>query len=208
MPPDELHSPEQNPFASPADVAQATALGDVFGDDPATRDLASFVGPRAKYYLTHWARQQQTQDRRAGFNWAACLLSGLWLPYRKMYKITAIFYAVIIVETFLEDLVFEVVFKRSVPQGIGNAFGIAVAVICGMMGNVWYLSHAKRQIAAVGDDVQGETRASILARRGGTSLGAAILAFVMFLGVMVLYGVVEALISGPVAVGGPAFIQE
>ena len=52
-------------------------------------------------YLRNWAPLLQGGTGRAGFNWAAFFLSGLWLAYRKMYKVTLILFVIIIVETVL-----------------------------------------------------------------------------------------------------------
>ena len=83
-----------NPYAPPE--LPPLAASEPTDEDSERRQLRAFVGSKAQYYLDKWTPLLRSLSGNAGFNWAAFLLSGLWLPYRKMYKATLIFYAIII----------------------------------------------------------------------------------------------------------------
>jgi hypothetical protein len=56
-------------------------------------ELRAFVGTNSNYYMNRWKPLLEGHDW-SGFNWAACLLSELWLPYRTMYGLAAGFYGI------------------------------------------------------------------------------------------------------------------
>ncbi len=53
-------------------------------------DVRLLVGSRAEFYLAHWQSALNGVEESFGRNWAAFFFSGLWFPYRKMYKATFI----------------------------------------------------------------------------------------------------------------------
>jgi hypothetical protein len=147
------------------------------------QELRTFVGPRADYYLSKWAG-----DRRGmGFNWAAFLLSGLWLPYRKMYLATFILYAIILVESVLEDVVFVgILGQADTPAALPRIVALAVAITCGTLGNRWYYAHACSKIRGLREQgMPDETYLDSLGERGGTSVPAALGMFFLFLILMI-----------------------
>jgi hypothetical protein len=152
-------------------------------DNPTEQELRSFVGPKADYYLEKWQLAFDGNERGIGFNWAACLLSGLWLPYRKMYAITGIFFGLILVESVVEEVVFVGILGwPETPVALDRAVGIGAAVVCGVFGNRWYLSHARKVIVKTRSEGQREDAyLQKLARRGGTSIAASIGFFMLFL---------------------------
>ena len=132
-------------------------------------ELRVFVGPDgADYYLYAWTPILTGRGRGAFFNWAAFLIPGLWLPYRKMYLATIYFYGIALVWAIAED-------ANELPGLYRIGFVLIVALICGTFGNRWYLSYARRVIAEVKKQVQ-ERHAVLetLPKRGGTSLISAI----------------------------------
>ncbi|QDV38534.1 DUF2628 domain-containing protein [Tautonia plasticadhaerens] len=171
----------ENPYAAP----ESGSIGarSVPAETPEQRDLRAFVGSNADYYLRRWTHLLERESAGAGFNLAAFLLSGFWLVYRKMYRVTAIFFAVILLESVVEEVIFVVVLgNEAVPAGRGLVVGLVAAIVCGSYGNRWYYSHARRVISDVRAQGLGEQAvAGALARRGGTSLVAAIGLFVLFL---------------------------
>jgi hypothetical protein len=162
------------------------------------QELRAFVGRKADYYLGKWWPALKSQGSgydqvavaglmlaqpKTGFNWAAFLLSGLWLPYRKMYKATFIFMGIILLESILEEVLFVgILGKPEPPAALGRLVGLVAAVICGAYGNRWYLSHAQKMIfQARSEEFQGDEYVKVLAQRGGTSLGASLGMFVLFI---------------------------
>lgn len=111
------------------------------------------------------------------------LLSGLWLPYRKMYKITIILYGFIIAETILEYILFNGILKYEEPPGIlGSIVGFTIAFVCGIYGNHWYYSHTCKNIFEVRRlSTSEESRTQALIERGGTSWSSAIGFMLMFI---------------------------
>ena len=136
-------------------------------------EFRAFVGPKwAVFYGSAWTRILIGKGRGPSFNWAAFFLAGFWLPYRKMYLNTAIFFGIVALEMMLEDMYF-IGIRGAAESPILVSFGVPllIAAICGAYGNRWYLSHAKKVIAVVRE--QGLQRAVFLERlsnRGGTSL--------------------------------------
>jgi hypothetical protein len=186
---------DENPYASPAAPQSSGQLESSRVQDPETRELRAFVGSKADSYLSNWASMRR-RSGSSGFNLAAFFLSGLWLPYRKMYKATGIFFGVIIVESILEQVVFvDFLNKPEVPRALANIVGLVVAVVCGAYGNRWYLSHAKKIIAEVRlQGLDDESFLKELARRGGTSLLASL--GVVFLFIVSTVGLVAIAILG------------
>ena len=142
-----------------------------------TEEFRAFVGPNwADFYQGAWTRILTGKGRGASFNWAAFFLAGIWLPYRKMYLATAIFYGVIFLGTTLEDVYFIGIRGAAKTPGLVYfGFNLLIGAICGAYGNRWYLSHAKRVIAVVGQQkLQRDTFHETLSNRGGRSLVSAI----------------------------------
>ena len=150
-------------------------------------EIRAAVGPRVDFYLRKWKG-----SRNCGFNWAALLLSGLWLPYRKMYRLTGLLLAFIILESAAEELIFLGWLGRpEVPPLLDRAVGPAISFACGTLGNRWYLTHVKRLVAGAQTQQPDATlRLEVLAAQGGTSLVGALVAFVLFL--VALFGAVLA----------------
>ena len=183
MTPDDRIPPPDNPYAAPQSGVPPELLQ---SEDPAIAELRAFVGPRAGVYLAKWYPLLTGTTGTGGFNWPAFLWSGLWIPYRKMYRITAIFYFIMLATTIGEEIVFLYVMGREVPPFLDSAIGLVAALVCGFSANLWYLAHARRGIAEVRAlGFQDSNSLPEIARRGGTSLLAALGLFVCFLGTMV-----------------------
>ena len=52
--------------------------------------LRAAIGPRADYYLRRW-REMDDKGSRTSWNWAACLASGYWMIFRKMWLALVLF---------------------------------------------------------------------------------------------------------------------
>ncbi len=176
---------EDNPYQAPqADLSHITvAEGIDLGASGLTEaELRAFVGKNADYYLKRWAPALRG-DGGAGFNLAALLLSGLWLGYRKMYQNTLILFAIIAAMTILELAgVLAGLVNPNVVGLLGNIVGLGAAVVCGMYGNAWYLSHAKTVILeARSRGRDGGVDLVELSRRGGTSVAKSLGMFFLYL---------------------------
>lgn len=145
------------------------------------QELRTFVGKRADYYLNEWRPALDEQSSATGFNVAGMFLSGLWLPYRKMYLVTLIFYGALVAETALEELVYVGVLGRSEPPaGLRLLVGLVAGFVCGLFGNSWYLAHARKKIASLrSNSLEGNAYFEALGKVGGTSLGAVLLSLLL-----------------------------
>lgn len=162
-----------NPYRSSA----SHSLDVLDGAFPATQEfeLRAFVGRKADYYLRKWAPRLNDSSAEAGMNWAAFFLTAFWLAYRKMYRATFIFYAVVIALAILQQVVFVgLLGSEAVPPVVGAVVNLMTAIVCGFFGNAWYLTHTQRAIAtARSQGLEDEHLLFVLAQRGGTSLLAA-----------------------------------
>jgi hypothetical protein len=158
-------------------------------DHPTEKELRAFVGPRANYYLDEWRCARPGESRGWSFNWAAHLAPGLWLPYRKMYLLTFLFYTgVCPVLAVVEVLVSMDVARLAKQRELGllyaaTALGLVVPLgvwfVCGMAGNRLYLSHTRKKIRRIrsrwestdaGQDyLSNDLYLKALSQRGGTN---------------------------------------
>jgi hypothetical protein len=175
----EYGPPAENPYAAPASVPIDPRSSPA--ETAEIEHLRAFVGSQADYYLEKWLPLGKRGS--CGFNWAAFLLSGLWLPYRKMYRATAIFFGIILVESIAEEVLFVgVLGEEAAPTAFGQLFGLVVAIICGASANSWYLSHARKVLAEVrAQGFEEYALAESLSKRGGTSIVASLGFFFLFI---------------------------
>jgi hypothetical protein len=87
-----------------------------------------------------------------------------------------ILFGILLAVTVLEELLFVGILKmQGSPSGMNLLVGLIVGIVTAMCGNGWYLSHAQRVIAEVRPEgLEEDAHLKTLARRGGTSLGAAV----------------------------------
>ncbi|HEX8526855.1 TIR domain-containing protein [Allosphingosinicella sp.] len=132
---------------------------------PAGREeaLRAFVGPNADYYLAK-RRQMESSGSGTSWNWAAFLLNGIWLAYRKMWVGAAAFVGGFTLLYLLATalIAFEAV-EGLLPLIVVQVLGAGAAAWLGLNGNRLYLRQADSAIAEAGQR-----------DRGGTSLPAAI----------------------------------
>ncbi len=173
---------EPNPYEPPHEPPSPLSL-DSAQFELSEQEVTAFVGRKARYYLNRWSGALEGTGTSTGFNWAAFFLSGLWLPYRKMYGITAIFLGIILFESILEEFVFVGVLGRAEPPpGLGRVLGLVASIICGGWGNRWYLSHTRRAVADVRrQELPEDAYLDALARRGGTNISASLGFFALFM---------------------------
>lgn len=163
------------------------------------KELSAFVGPKADYYLQKWHLAVDGTGRVTGFNWPALIISGLWLPYRKMYRITWIFLGIILLEAILEKILYEGVLGQSeAPGDIGRFIAFVASIACGGFANEWYLSHARKSIEKIRSlGLPEETYFEVLAKQGGTNLAASLATLVFFLlGTFAALFLLELLMNG------------
>jgi hypothetical protein len=149
--------------------------------------LRAYVRDNADYYLGKW-RQMDASGKRTSFNFAAFFLNALWLIYRKMWGLGLGILAGL--------LVLNVIMLAIAPalSSLVSLLSLGMAIYVGLMGNSMYRRRAEAEVmraAATSPDPHG--RMSVLARRGGTNIGAAI---GIAIAVVVLNGIVMFTILG------------
>jgi hypothetical protein len=137
-------------------------------------EVQAFVGPGAGYYLACWQPPLTQGGLPTGFNLAACLFTGLWLPYRKLYAATAMFFAILIGLALVERYFFlHVLGLADLPSWAAVATAVVVGVFYGKRANHLYWNKTRDVIWQVRRRaLPAEEHYSELARRGGTSTTA------------------------------------
>jgi hypothetical protein len=156
--------------------------------EPTESEIRAFVGKNSDYYLSRWSALLTGEENKNRFNVAAFWLTALWLPYRKMYKMTISIYVFIVAEAILEYILFNGILKYEEPPKILDSIvGITIAFVSGICGNRWYYSYTCKNISEVRRlNTSEESRTQALITRGGTSWSAAIGFFLMFIIVAIL----------------------
>jgi hypothetical protein len=100
-----------------------------------------------------------------------------------MYLATGILYGIILLESTLEEVVFVgMLGKSESPVALDRVVGIAVAIICGVFGNRWYLSHTRKAVAQLRvQSLPEDSHLQALSKRGGTNIAASLGLFIVFL---------------------------
>jgi hypothetical protein len=187
---------EPNPYEAPQ-ANLAPLVVDSSTVELSEQEIKAFVGKRASYYLRKWpvAMVRSANDwsmsapspagpaRAAGFNWAAFLFSGIWMPYRKMYKATMIFYGLVIASSVAEQSIFvQMLGHEESPAVLDRVLGLLISIVFGTYANQWYLSHARRVAAEVRSlGLPPERYLETLSRRGGTNLAGGLGFFLLFI---------------------------
>jgi hypothetical protein len=150
---------------------------------PTDAELRAVIGPKADYYVSQW---HGTATR--SYNWAAFLLSGLWIPFRRMYWSTAIFYGVILADVIVEEVILHALGRAEWPRAVERVLMILPGIVCGVFGNRWYVHHLRRVIAATRSlALPEEEHLRELAARGGTRVWHALGAFSVLIIAMILF---------------------
>jgi Protein of unknown function (DUF2628) len=167
---------ENNPYKAPGFTDESQGgVNPTFGASglyPREAELRAFVGRNAAYYLRNWSPTLEHSLQVGGFNWAAFFLTGIWLAYRKMYRVVFILVGIFVVEGILEEFVVAGGFVKPESVKLVNSFLILISsVVCANFGNGWYLAHATRQIAKIRAlGLPDDAHFKALARRGRPSL--------------------------------------
>lgn len=130
------------------------------------KEFATFVGPRASYYVRAWREIREDRSSFGGFNGAAFFLTFGWLLYRRLYRVLAIFLGIVLLASLASDAAFRHWGIESPPRSYDLLTFFIYAGCTGVLGNRWYYNHARRRIQAL--KAGGNSSESALARHGGT----------------------------------------
>lgn len=166
--------PYRAPAASPA--AAAAAAPQLEGDIAL---YAAVVGGNFPIYRQRWRLDQGIADGNGTWHWPAFLIGVIWMVYRRMYRLAAIWAGMLVFFSIAEALL-------GVPEGVSMVITLVINITAAVYANRWYLTHCQREIARAralaGDD---ETRLrSELAERGDTNAVAAAMVTIVVIAVM------------------------
>lgn len=137
---------------------------------PTEAELRAFVGPHASYYIERWSAGL-VSERKSGWawwNWAAVLVPGVWLAYRKLYLMAGFAWGL------------TLLFVHGAGRFLGGPKTSRTVVLLLVVGfaasaNQLYFEKAKRTIARLrGRRLSRQEHLAALARRGGTSLAGSV----------------------------------
>lgn len=160
-----------DPYRAPATAPDTTAAAGLEGE---LALYASVVGGNFPIYRQRWRLDQGIATGTGTWHWPAFLLGLVWMMYRRMYRLAAMWAGLLLLISVVETLL-------DVPDGLSLVITFALSITTGIFGNSWYLAHCQRLIAqartvAGGDDARLRSE---LTARGGTSVVATLIAIVI-----------------------------
>ncbi|KMU61568.1 hypothetical protein STRNTR1_3545 [Stenotrophomonas maltophilia] len=178
------------PTADPSDPYRAPAASPVAAAAPQLEgDIALYaavVGGNFPIYRQRWRLDQGVADGNGTWHWPAFLIGVIWMVYRRMYRLAAIWAGMLVFFSIAEALL-------GVPEGVSMVITFVINITAAVYANRWYLAHCQHEIArarALAGDDEPRLR-SELARRGDTNaLAAAVVAIAVV--VVMLVGQVMA----------------
>jgi len=149
---------------------------------PTEAEVRACVGRHANYYLKQWRQLMEGNNIGADSHLASFLLPIFWFPYRKLWKLTAIVYAIIVFALIADHALFVIWLQGPSPQLFFRIALLLVGFICCWNSNDWYYQHVRRMVQEErASGVTGADYLKRLATRGGTSSIKATLLVVMLL---------------------------
>lgn len=125
--------------------------------------LLAAIGPNAAYYQERW-RQMDEKRSSISWNWPACLVSGFWFAYRKMW--------LPLIVLVIVNVVISLAGASNPDFGkVSLLLTIGITFITGTFGNHLYRKHVQRLIAET-SAFPRQTQAEALQKRGGVSQAA------------------------------------
>jgi hypothetical protein len=158
-------------------------------------EVDAYVGSNAGYYRHHWADALAGRPGDTGFNWAAFLFAGLWLPYRRLYGHALAMYALfegVVLFAVLAEASQAFSYDAIMLMELGQfALALVAAVVIGACGNGWYLARFQRALAeSRTQNRAGDVHLRALADRGGTDVVALFLFPIASAAVSVVVGAI------------------
>jgi hypothetical protein len=166
-------------------------------DEPTEAELRAFVGPRADYYIAAWSGKSGKRK----YNWAAFFMSGLWLPYRRMYRPAMLFLGVVLAVTIILDVVFiGLLAYPEVPAAVNGPLNFVPGIVCAMLGNEWYRAHVYRMVARTRAlSLPDDAHLLQLEQRGQTRVWHSLGFFGVFAVAIAAVVVLEEILPGPLS---------
>lgn len=152
------------------------------------RYWSSYFGSESTYYMGELEKLRAGRSQE--FRVVAFFFGMLWMTYRKMYVVALSTFLLIMLEGTLEGVVEEIFPDvAGIVEGAGSLISIGLSVAMGIYGNRLYLWDARRNIRQVLLEMPASHDQEIMdriARRGGTSGLAVLLALVLLVAFMLI----------------------
>ena len=181
---------EYTPYGQPYETySSAERIG-----ESNAADLAAVVGNNAQYYMERFRRIERGGS--GGWNWAAFLLSPMWLFYRKQYAMGIVYLILQLMSSVAYTVMYapasiaataeeaEALLLAAVDGPMfwfvaALAFiSLALQILLGMRANHFYLTHCEQKIAKAKTNAPNLSAAE-LTSIGGVSLGIAVLVYIL-----------------------------
>ena len=185
---------EYRPFRSPF---TSYSPEETIGDHQA-KDLAAIVGNNAIYYLPRF--RQIVQTGSGGWNWAAFFFAPYWLLYRKNYLLGIFYFVVQTIYSLASSYVLMPMEQATTTEEMTTAIQallenettrwlllpifllsvilFAAKILLGLLGNRLYLHDCGKRIDRA-RSIEGDISTAELASRGGVSMTAAAIAYLI-----------------------------
>lgn len=176
-----------DPYRAPAAAATPDVIPLGAGLTGQLGLYAAIVGGNFPIYRKRWRLDQGTANAVGTWHWPGFLFGVIWMMYRKMYRMAAIWVGVLVASSAIEVFL-------DVPDALSLVINLGLSVTVGVFANSWYLQHCQREIAraqSLSTDNEAAVR-STLAARGDTSVIGAVIA----IAVSVTLGIVGAVLTG------------
>lgn len=185
---------EYRPFRSPF---TAYAPEETIGRHRA-KDLAAVVASNNLYYLPRFRRIVETGS--GGWNWAAFFFAPYWLLYRKNYLLGILYFVIQTIYSLASSYVLMPMQQATTPEEMMAAMQMLIEnettrwmllplfllsvilftakILLGLLGNRLYLYDCGKRIDRA-RSTEGEISTAELASRGGVSMTAAVIAYLI-----------------------------
>jgi len=176
-----------DPYRAPAAAATPDVIPLGAGLTGQLGLYAAIVGGNFPIYRKRWRLDQGTANAVGTWHWPGFLFGVIWMMYRKMYRMAAIWVGVLVASSAIEAFI-------EVPDALSLVINLGLSVTVGVFANSWYLQHCQREIAraqSLNTDNDAAVR-SALAARGDTSVIGAVIA----IAVSVTLAIVGAMLTG------------
>ena len=160
-----------DPYRAPAAAATPDVIPLGAGLTGQLGLYAAIVGGNFPIYRKRWRLDQGTASAVGTWHWPGFLFGVIWMMYRKMYRMAAIWVGVLVASSAIEVFL-------DVPDALSLVINLGLSVTVGVFANSWYLQHCQREIAraqSLSTDNEAAVR-STLAARGDTSVIGAVIA--------------------------------
>ena len=132
---------------------------------------AAVVGGNFPIYRQRWRLDQGVAGGSGTWHWPAFLIGVIWMVYRRMYTLAAIWAGMLVFFSIAEALL-------GVPEGVSMVITLVINTLAAVYANRWYLAHCQREIARA--RWRNDQRAQRAGRAGDTNApGAAMVAIVV-----------------------------